>query len=257
MKSCFFYCLLLVSIFTSPLSAQKNDNDIQVIDFGADSEEDNNQREYKGLILKTNPISFVFGAQWLEMEKELTDYMGIQAGVGLRFRTMVGIGYNTIIEELDGESYSCNSPQWQYDICDDYTDFSIRKAVAGPWLVVSPRFYYESDGFDGPYIAPVLRYSKARYKAQQVDEFSSNEVRLADVWQNESERDIDIVVHYGYQSLHPRLTTEYFIGLGVRFNKSTRQDVGTGPFGNYLNGEVSFKQNLLRLETGIRLGFQL
>jgi hypothetical protein len=249
MKSCFFSALLATMLFTVPLIAQK-DKDIQVIDFGDDSQEDNKQSKYKGLILKTNPISFVFGAQWLEAEKELTDYMSIQAGVGVRFKSMVGVNYNSLLEELNGTENSCDSPNWEYDICDDYSDYSIRKATAGPW-------FYDSDGFDGAYIAPVFRFSQARYKVQQVDENSNNETRLPDVWQNENERDIDLVIHYGYQNLHPKLTTEYFIGLGVRFNKSTRQDIGTTAFGNYQNGEKTFSQKLLRLETGIRLGFQL
>ncbi len=252
-------CLLFLCA-SFPLSAQKEKQgkDIQIIEFGEEDQTATRKpQNHNGLIVKTNPISFVFGAQWVEAEKEINDYLSLQAGIGARFKSLVGYSYTSLFDELNGSDDACNSTVWSDDICDEYTDYTYRESKVGPLLYFSPRLFFESGGFDGGYIAPVLRYSKAKYKVQQVDETATSEVRLPNVWQKENERDIDLVIHFGYQRLHPKLTSEIFFGIGARFNKSTRQDLGRNDLGFYQNGVRNFQRTILRIESGIRLGFQL
>lgn len=81
--------------------------------------------------------------------------------------------------------------------------------------------------------------------------------RLPDDLQKETVKNLDVLVHYGGQTLYPKLTLEWFLGAGVRFRNNLRQDVGFNALQLSGNGERSFQDKKFRLEAGIRVGFQL
>ena len=210
--------------------------------------------DLKGTIFKTSPTTFIFGRQSLEWEKQVKDFLSLQVGLGLTFGPLFDL--SEINQELRPDLVSfCESTQWAFDECDYYSDNSIRKGGIGPLVSFSPRLFFESEGFEGAYIAPVLRWSSSKYKVQQV---AAGEAFLSrtEARQDEYSRNFDLVVHYGNQYLFPQLTFEWFVGGGVRLNHSLRQDVGVDATGAYQNGERDFKQRSLRGEVGIRVGFQ-
>jgi hypothetical protein len=241
--------------FGREASAQKDKTktDVHVIDFGDVGEKEKEAApSYNGFILKTNPISFIFGQQWINLEKELSDFFSIQAGVGVTFGSLTGFTYDDLVSEIEDDG---NCPDAMP--CDDFTDKSYRTPKVGLYLSLAPRFFYESEGYEGAYISPVFRLSTTRYQVQKILEGASDEIRLEDSFQAETVRNMDIIIQYGYQYLHPRLTTEWFVGLGARLQKSKRQDIYYSDFGQYFNGNVTFKNTLLRVELGARVGFQL
>jgi hypothetical protein len=238
---------------------KKPNKDVEVIDFGETEDKTEDKSVYHGLILKTSPVSFIFGRQSVELEKEINDYLSIQGGVGVTFEPLwasYGDLLAEITEEYDGFCESDN-PAFAYDECDSYSDFTIRSGKVGYQFSLSPRLFFDSDGFEGMYIAPVLRSSTQKFDVQRVYEgLSYAEHNPADL-QQESVKNFDLLVHYGGQTLHPKLSVEWFIGGGMRFRNSVRQDIGFDFNQQALNGERRFKDRKFRLEAGIRVGFQL
>ena len=81
--------------------------------------------------------------------------------------------------------------------------------------------------------------------------------RSSDFDVNESVEYLDFVVHYGYQVLYPKLSLEYFLGLGARKENAIRQDLGIDVSGINRNGTTEINMTSLLFEGGIRIGFQL
>jgi len=211
---------------------------------------------YHGLILKTSPTAFIFGRQPVEIEKEVQDYMSLQAGLGVTFEPLWA-GYNELVNEINDEVDGYyESEQWAIDEPDIYSDYSIRKGKTGFLASISPRLFFESDGFEGMYIAPVLRYSVQNFDVQKVRE-GLPYIDRSDEVQKEYVKNFDLLVHYGSQSLYPKLSFEWFLGAGIRFRNNLRQDVGYDSSLVSANGERTFKDKKFRLEVGIRVGFQL
>jgi hypothetical protein len=256
--------LLLLACLTANLAvAQKNkkkpNKDVEVINFGDENDDaKKEEKAYLGLILKTSPTAFIFGRQPIELEKEINEYLSLQAGVGVTFEPL-WTSFEDILAELreSGDGY-CDSPQWAYDECDYYNDYTIREGKVGFMASVSPRLFFDSDGYEGMYIAPVLRYSTQKFEVQKIREGVNYIERIPSDVQEESVKNFDLLVHYGGQSLYPKLSVEWFIGAGIRFRDNFRQDVGyQGTFQLSANGSRSFKDKKFRLESGIRVGFQL
>lgn len=254
----FLLALLCLCLATPSVFAQKNrekQRDVEIIDFGDTKTSRAKKEKYSGLIIKTSPSSFLFGRQPIELEKQINDFLSIQGGLGVTFAPLLDL--NEISQELYPElNYYCESTQWAIDECDDYSDGSIRKGAIGPMVSFSPRLFFESDGFEGGYIAPVVRWSAQRFQVQEIQSGVIFPERT-NTRQNEYIRSLDLMVHYGSQYLYPKLTLEYFLGVGARLNNSLRQDIGRDGQGLYQNGERAYKERLFRAEIGIRVGFQL
>jgi hypothetical protein len=237
---------------------KKPKSDVEVINFGDESDDAKKEESaYKGMIIKTSPTAFIFGRQPFEFEKEIKDYLSLQVGAGVTFLPLYA-GYDDLLAELRDESdESYVSPQWDQDEPDDYNDYTYRTGKLGLQFSLSPRLFFESDGYEGMYIAPVLRYSTQNFEVQKVREGESTIIRNPNDLQKESIKNTDILVHWGSQSLYPKLTLEWFIGGGIRLRNNTRQDVGYNLATLSGNAERNFKDKRFRLEAGIRVGFQL
>ncbi len=217
-----------------------------------DEEEKGQKEETKSLLLniKTSPLSFIFGYQLLEAEKEITDYLSLQAGVGVTFKDRIKSTeiYSELFEEEN--LYSAPSPNWYQDVGDSYS-FG-RQNKMGYCFSFSPRLFYESDGFEGAYIAPAFTYKRYNYLAQDIVNGQAN----GNYVDAENLITKDITVRFGYNYLYEKIMTESFIGIGTRSNSSRRQDIGFDVNGKFGKAFQDFSNSELRLEAGIRIGFQ-
>lgn len=240
---------------------KKKETDIEIIRF--DDEEIKPRKGSKnkagkfGTILKTSPITFVFGHQSLELEREISDLISLQLGIGANFKPVWAGFEGELLDAIYENGSFCQSENWYSDVCDSYYDSEFRNWKGGIRLTGMVRLFFDNEGFEGSYIAPVIRYSTRNYQVQRVQEGVNFLERLSDSWEKESTRDLDIVVHYGYQTLYEKLTVDWFSGLGARLRHSRRLDVGADISGNYGNAIREFDQSLLRFELGVRIGFQL
>jgi hypothetical protein len=253
--------LFMLCLLATPLVAQKKKEkpDVEIIDFGdTKSKKVEKDRNTHNMIVKTSTTSFIFGWQPIELERQLTDYLSIQAGAGFVFKSFIDEALlGEELELITDKSY-CESDLWRNDECDDYNDMSIRSGGNGLLLSLSPRLFIDNDGYEGSYIAPVVRWSTRSYQVQEAGgNANRGELMRLDSRQREQVRNLDILVNYGYQTLFPVLSLEFFIGAGVRLQNATRQDVGIDNLGFYRNGERTINDTKLRFDLGIRVGFQL
>jgi hypothetical protein len=243
------------------LQAQKPKKkpDVEIIDFGEKEKVGGKKsKKYKEIIIKTSPTAFITGRQVIELEKQLNDNISIQGGIGLTFASLWTQTFDLYSYWREEDGF-CESTQWAPlpDECDYYNDFSIRKnGGIGPIVSASSRFYFGGDGFEGAYLAPVFRYSISRLKVQKVIEGYPYPEYDIDSWQSESTQNLDLVVHYGGQSIYSKMTFEWFYGAGIRIRNNKRQDLGYTIDG-IVNGERRFRDAIPRLEMGLRVGLHL
>lgn len=232
-----------------------------VIIFDDEKEEDDDDERInssRATIIKTSPISFIFGNQIIEVEKEINDWFSLQLGAGVTFKDRskdIDFLAEIIDEESDGE-YGPFSDVWESDELDFYYD-GTRQSKLGYAFTFSPRLFYGSDGCEGGYIAPTLTYKKFAFKAEDVV-LGNNYVERTGVFtDSESVGYLDFTVRYGQTNFFEKLTTESFVGLGIRSISNHRQDLGYTTGGYLAKGFQDFKSSELRLELGVRIGFQL
>lgn len=262
MKFNFFLIIIILCFSSSDMMGQKKKkrkNDVQIIEFEDDDVDiRSGKKRGKVLIIKTSPFSYILGKQTVQIEKEINNYFSLQAAVGVTFKPFVNL--NGIYAENDlVEINPCGeSPLWgNADYCDDWYDNSIRKYSPGIYVSVTPTFYFDNFAPEDSYFGLRLGYSTLNIDVQRVEEGASNIIRLPNDYQEESVKRYDIIGHYGYQTLFTNLTASYFVGLGVRFEQHTRQDLGYDQNFNVYNGVSDFSTPRLRIEGGIRIGFQL
>jgi hypothetical protein len=256
MLSRVFSIILLLCFFANVSHAQRRKKDVQVIVFD-DENEINRDEEGRSrvLILKTSPLSYIAGWQFMELEKEVNDFFSIQGGLGITFKPFFDVE-STLYSELIEQD--CESELWgDNNYCDDFTDLDIRTFKPGLYISVTPRLYFDDFAPEDSYFGLKIRYSVRNNDVQKIEQGGLGINRLPNDLQAEKVRNFDIVGHYGYQVLYKKLTAAYFIGLGVRLENQTRQDLGYDDFGRYYNGERELSGARLRVEAGVRLGFQL
>jgi len=258
---CSFGLMLAVIFLSFSYSAtcqtrKKSNSNVEIIDFG-ENQKKAAEKSRHPMIIKTSPVSPIFGKALFELEREVTEYLSLQVGLGATFKPLVNLSLTNLIFEVEGNTGSCESELWAYDYCDDYEDLEIRRSVPSFLVSFSPRFFFESDGFEGSYIAPKIGYSKNKFEVQSIVEDFGEITRNPTYDVDESITKLDFVVHFGSQILYPKLSLEYFVGVGASNETSIRQDIGRDAIGRNGNGLSETKSTKLLLEGGMRLGFQL
>lgn len=246
---------LSFSFSASGQTRKKTNSSVEIIDFG-ENQKKQVEKSRHPMIIKTSPVSPIFGKAIFEVEREVTDYLSLQVGFGVTFKPLINLNLSNLIID-EGSFNDCESELWEFDYCDDYDDLDIRRSVPSYLISFSPRFFFESDGFEGSYIAPLVRYSKNKYEVQSILENFGDIIRNPTFDVNESVTSLDFLVHFGNQVLYPKLSLEYFVGVGAGNISATRQDIGIDGTGRNRNGLTESKSTKLLLEGGIRLGFQL
>lgn len=248
--------LLFLSCSTLVFGQKKKSTDVEIIVFDDDdssSKKKKKEKDYLSVILiKTNPISNIFGKQYIEIEKPLKDFITLEAGLGITFKRVTS-DYFSIYSELLNDN--CQSTIWSKgeDYCDDYRDFTIRNTKLGFIGSISPKFYFYSSAPEDGYISFVLKYSTRNYEVQKIEENSFSLERIKNEFESENSKSFDFSVRYGYQTIYSRMLTDFFIGIGIKNTTETRQDIGLSVNG-FQAPVQSFKKQELLLEAGIKVG---
>jgi hypothetical protein len=263
MKTKIFFCLVLVFLISNnSIHAQKKKTDVEIIDFGEGSSTKSKKPiKYNNSIIKTNPFSIVEGRTFVEYEREVNDWFSVQAGLGLTFQPLIeSSSLLSIINDFESDgNFYCDSELWVNDVCDNHqlTNKDIRIGQLGYLANASLRLFPASDGFEGGYFSLVGGYTHYRFKARKVNEVRNNEIYEEDYTTAENVSYLDAVVRYGFQSLYPKLSTEYFIGVGLRKKISNLTDIGRDGGLVYRNGLVNYSSTDFIFQLGVRIGFQL
>ena len=257
--------ILIFSFSALSLEAQtrkkKKKSEVEIIEFEDDSPSrsarNKKNQKLSGMVLKTNPISNIFGWQFIELERPLLPYLSAEIGVGVTFQPVVTNDYLAIYSEILATTGGQENQWGEYDIFDPISDNSIRKYKAGIYGSIAGNIYYYDDVMDGNYISLKLRYSSRNNEVQRVQEGIVEQVRVETDWQDEYKRYTDIMIGWGYQELYSRISLGYHISAGYRLINSQRQDLGRLQDFTVVNGVYNDSSRRLRLEFGLRLGYQL
>lgn len=257
----FRFSVLLMFIFSFVAISAQDDLEIITFDNDTRSSRSGNSTLPFGVI-KTNPISFVFGQQFVEMEYLITDYFSVEGGVGLTFKPTLQEfqnSYLAFINEIITQDCVSSNFDPSFDYCDDFefNNFEIRNVRLGARVSGAAKFYLYNDALDGQYIALNVLYKRENYEVLMIEETVDFQRSTTD-YVNESINNFDYTVRYGYQNLYNPLVTDYFVGIGVRNTNQNRLDVGFDPTaGTWVNAKQTLKNSTLRFEIGVRLGLEL
>lgn len=220
---------------------------VEIIHFNEDKKSSHKPENPTRSIVKTAPFSFIIGYLPVYYEYSVTDWLGLQAGAGVTFRPAV----SNLISGLYAELYD-----YSEDESGTYRDYRYRTSKPGLMFSLSPRLYFQSDGLEGTYIAPEIRFITRRSKIQQPDPLYYPD-RVEDFFDQESFRMTDIMVNYGWQELYPKLSVDFSIGAGIRWVSGEWQQVLQDFNGNYYSATPTRAETNFKLSLGFRLGFQL
>lgn len=217
--------------------------EVEIIRFDDDSYRGKSNKKPKAPrhIIKTAPFAFIMGYMPVFYEYRMKDWLTLQAGVGVNFKPVTYDVMDLVAAE------SCTD-----DVCPNYYDFSIRKIKTGALLSVAPRLYFGSDAPEGGYVSPEFRVYARRSDATNVN----SGLPGVETIDKEHYRVQDFMVHYGYQTLYPKLTVDWSVGVGLR----TVSGVFQKEFYELYYYSESVKQSVgpfFRASVGLRIGFQL
>lgn len=240
------------------VKTKPDDKEIKVTDYEETNKKIDEEyvAENKIINIKTHPISFIFGRQFLEAEVKLTDLMSFQLGYGLTFKQMVE-EENDVYKLMFSERYTYESPNFNTnnDVFDSYSEYRTQKR--GFIISASPRFN-TNETFNGIFVSPTFTYIKYNFDAAGIREGFSDEVRDQSVIDKESITFKEISLRAGSQSFRLfGISVEYFVGLGLRLTSNSRQDLGYEK-GILVRKFQKFNSPLdILYEGGIRFGFLL
>ncbi len=83
-------------------------------------------------------------------------------------------------------------------------------------------------------------------------------MRELDVYADETVRNFDYSVRAGFQTLFSPLTTDAFIGVGIRSRNETRLDIGLDRETSLITNKFqTLSSSTILLEAGIRIGLEV
>ena len=256
----FFFCL---TPFISNAQNSGNKKDTTIVIELEHSKYDNKYKKKKSVgevnTIKIAPLGFVSGTFPLYFERVVSDFFTVQAGVGLTSRNYI----RNAIQQVDqisnivypwGDNYNVN------DQADLLYDFPNRTARIGYMLSIQPRVYFDSDAPDGGFMG--VSYDYSHYSTSipgMVKDNNGNYFHRGPI-KKEHENLTDLMVYFGYQDVHDRVSVEYLSGIGIRNAKGSKYAFGTGydNSGNPIDpieGFATYKQTTFNFNIGIRIGY--
>lgn len=255
----FIHAIVILLLAFGAVSGQ---SDLEIITFDDDDSRSTRNNDPTFLIIKTNPLSMISGRQFIEAEYPLTNFLSVEGGLGLTFGPVVS-SVETVYSELYNQlsTPECTSTNFEpaFDVCDQqlYRDFSIRNYNVGGWISTAVKFYYYNDAPNEAYISLNLKYHTDNYDVLQIKTQNTLE-RETDVYADETVRNFDYTVRLGYQTLFSPLTTDVFLGVGIRSINETRLDTGfDGTTATFVNKFQNQSSAILIAEAGVRIGIEL
>jgi hypothetical protein len=201
------------------------------------------KKERKANSLTFGLLSAFNGSADLYYERKATDFLSVQMGGGVTYRSIGNdLGNSLNIDDRYPEAldYTTANGTFLFDVDDQAYHYTYRSAKPGFMLSVAPKFYFNENVMDGFYISPKFAYKMYRYNAQRPDE-TVNVNGLYDFYNDDDDRDVprlaanptneffrcmDYTLTFGghYQQVSG-LVFGFSISAGVRDYQQKRQDV--------------------------------
>lgn len=180
---------------------------------------------YRASAVKLGIFDFATGLYGFHYEHELSSIFSIQAGGGLTGRNYAqGLIHSD--DDINSQPSSNNLPESER-IPDNYYKYAGRTSKLGYFVVAQPKFYFEEDGFDGPYFGFCFQYRRYNFTAANVDPSSTSN---AFVFVNENsfaefENQTIVALAYGKQDTNQKTILDWSCSIGLRNLNGERRDV--------------------------------
>lgn len=261
-----FLVLVLFMITGATIYAQNDregkQRDSSIIIFSETPREGKSAKKHhagENNIIKIAPLGFLKGSIPIYYERRIADFFTIQAGVGVTTRNYIrGLMVNSLgsQDESDNNSdytWSGGYTGDNYGADDGLFDFTYRTAKPGYMISLQPRIYFDSEAPDGGFLAVSFDSYKYNFESQMLKgDGSSNRSKNT---MKEYEKLNDIMVLFGAQAVHDRITVEYTAGIGVRNIKGEKYATAMDGNGKYIDGIANYKKTTLNVELSIKVGF--
>gem|GEM_PF-5345894 len=205
----------------------------------------------------------------LYYERRLTDFLSIQAGAGLTFRSLMHDLGEGIREDGGNVDFAATDG---YDVPDKYNNYTYRRANMGMYLSISPRIYFEDDCMDGFYLSPSLEWRTHRFSAKlanpaitlaesgaDIYEDSDSDIPRIDDVMKEKVTYMDMMIRIGKHTQPKKnLVIGWSLAAGLRQGKLSRLDVYVEDDGNgnqyFRNREHNYEKMRLMVNVNMTIG---
>ncbi len=206
-------------------------------------------------IIKIAPLGFITGVIPFYYEREFSDYLSVQGGVGFTTRN-----YGREVTQSDNNKLDFyNNTLNTQDIAPAYYKFDNRTPELGFMFSLQPRVYFNSDGLDGGFFGISYNSSRFNFSSNVVNGYNGTTASFGSDKHKEYENIQDIFVVFGHQALYDKLTLEYTAEAGFRNvngSKYVAYPISSGG-GNYTiqDGTKDYSTSNLYFNVGLKVGF--
>jgi len=221
------------------------------------------KKKYKGSseqnIIKIAPVSFLSGYVPIYYERELTDFLSIQVGVGVTTRNYLKEWVNNFeFSETDNASTTYKDPS--INGSDNYypeNSYKNRTTSIGTYFSIQPRIFFASEGLGGSFIG--FSVDKYNYKSSSdrivPGSSDANGMPLFSKDQfSEFEKLTEFAAQFGTQTLYDRISVEYTTGFALRKRNSLKYAYAYSNNG-VVEGSSSLKETKPAFTIGIKIGY--
>lgn len=206
------------------------------------------KKVYPSMAVKLAALNFISGNLPICFEKERNN-VALLVGAGPTFRRFYNSNLLGSLFDEGQEVYSWGKKDELYGVYNPFDSFEPSRQMQyglGYYLVACPRYYYNEEGLDGPYIGVQVAVSQYNYKSRNYYETAFDK--------EGRDRFTDVMVLWGAQYGGDRLVFEWFTGAGIRFRDQQRYAYGFDGSNNLVEGTASIKKASIRFELGMRIG---
>lgn len=243
--------LLISASCVSSQAQEKTDTTKRVVFFSstpkskaASSSEDN--------IIKIAPLGILSGRIPVLYERKLTDFLSIQASIGLTSRNYIRI--NTEGTELsDMKTTYSPLPTGTGDNAESLYSYDNRASKIGFMFGLQPRIYFQSDGLEGSFIGVSFDYLKYNYQIPSMTK-NGSEYSHSGSMVKEFETYNELMVNYGFQKIYDNLTLEYGAAIGIR-NLKGEKYVAAEVNSQLVDGLAKYSKSGINFNVFFRVGY--
>jgi hypothetical protein len=221
-------------------------------------------------IIKLAPLSFISGFVPVFYERNINDFVSIQAGIGITTKNYIldglaeagatgGVGgssstngitdYYKRISWVGGNtnsSYYNENPTYGGDG---------RKTSLGYIISVEPRIYFASEAPDGSFMGLNLSTRRNNYSSNAVSTTATS-LQYTGAKIKEFDNLSTMMVNFGYQTVNDNLSFEYSGGIGLRKIKGEHYIYTNGTSnGKYITGTGFIDRTKVAFDLSFKVGY--
>jgi len=219
-------------------------------------------------IIKTGLLSFIYGEIPFYYERYIKDFFTIEIGAGLTTRSFYAdldyiIQHGSTYYRATSSDYGVYN--WvgenEYDEPENYHDYQYRKSSIGPYISITPKFYFGGDAPEGVYLAPHFSYSINYFKIPNVNE-QGIWMQSAGIFKEHlTNKYVGLI--FGGQIIFNKISLDMFASGGFNFIQAKRQDIGyyyneTNEIDyeyKYINRSLNYKKTRPYVRINFALGY--